>query len=452
MATDRMAPGPIRSAAFRFALLLALVFAIGAAALLVTVQQQIGRYATEATNGGLEAEVAVLKGEYAELGLSGLTDAMDRRRGVSSDAQFHYLLRDAAGRRLYGDLPDRAARIGWSMIEIPEPGSRRESMTTLGTRLPDGLVLVVATDNFDVQTLRARLGRFTLLSGIGITLFALVGGYFTGRLFLRRLDRVNGAVDRIIEGDSAERLPMIGLGPEFDALARNLNRMLDRNAVAMDALRQISTDIAHDLRTPLTRLHQRLEQMRDSVPVDPAMIDDALAQTDDILATFQALLRIGTMEGGVGRQRFTRVDLSELMDRIHQAYQPVAEDAGHSLVADHAPGIMVDGDGELLAQLFTNLIENAIVHTPAGTVIETRLHLRDGVPIAEVSDDGPGIPAAAQAKVFHRFYRLDASRNTEGVGLGLALVAAIAMLHAVELTIPSSATGLTIRLAFRSDA
>lgn len=453
MATEQRASGPMRSAAFRFALLLAAVFAIGAAALLVIVQHQIGRYAAEATNGGLKAESAVLAGEYAQLVRQGLINAMVRHAGVSRDAQYRYLLLGGDDAHLFGDLPRTVARNGWSSVDVTEParepgGPTRETFTTLGKPLPGGLTLIVGTDNYDVQRMRARLSRFTLLSGLGIALFALLGGYLTGRLFLRRLDRVNRAVDRIVEGDRAERLPTIGFGPEFDELSHNLNRMLDRNAAAMEALRQVSTDIAHDLRTPLSRLHQRLEQMQDSPVVEPAMIDDALAQTAGILSTFQALLRIGSLEGGVGRKRFTRVDLSELMDRIHQAYAPVAEDAGQSYLADHEQGVVVEGDGELLAQLFTNLVENAIVHTPAGSTITSRLFIAGGVPVAELCDTGPGIPPGERVNVFRRFYRLDASRNTEGSGLGLALVAAIAALHAAECSILDREVGLAVRIAF----
>lgn len=454
MAGDTARSGATRSAAFRFALLLAAVFAIGSAALLVVVQQQIGRYAVEATNGGIGAEMTVLKGEYLQLGQSGLTNAMARHAGVRPEAPYRYLLLGADGRRLFGDLPMSAARKGWGMVEVTEPapggrGLRKESMTTLGAPLSGGLTLIVASDNYDVQMLRRRLGRFTFLSGLGITLFALLGGYLTGRLFLRRLARVNRAVDRIIEGDRAERLPMIGLAPEFDELTHNLNRMLERNAAAMEALRQVSTDIAHDLRTPLSRLHQRLEQMQDSPAVEPAMIDDALAQTSGILATFQALLRIGSLEGGVGRRRFAQVDLSELMDRIHQAYAPVAEDAGQTFHADHAPGVMVEGDSELLAQLFTNLIENAIVHAGAGSIIQSRVAVVHGRAVAAISDNGAGIPAEERENVFRRFYRLDASRHTPGSGLGLALVSAIAGLHGADHAIPDTDIGLTVRIAFR---
>lgn len=455
MPTERRLPRPLRSAAFRFALALAALVALGASALLLTVERQVGHYAREAGEGMLRAESTVLAGEYSELGLSGLTDAIGRHANVGEDPPYRYLLRDSAGRRLAGDLPDAAARLGAGAVVVREAWRGRsecERLTTLGTRLPDGLLLVVATDSFDVQDLRHRLARFTLWSGLAIAVFALIGGYLVGRAFLRRLDDVNRAVERIIDGHGAERLPMIGFGPEFDDLSRNLNRMLDRIAMTMDALRQMSTDVAHDLRTPLTRLHQRLERMRDGPAPDAAAVDALLEQTDGILRTFQALLRIGTLEGGVGRQRFGPVDLSELLDRVHQAYAPVAEDADHRLAAEHAPGIVVTGDAELLAQLFTNLVENAIVHTPPGTAVVSRLRLERGSPVAEVCDDGPGIPADERSKVFRRFHRLDASRNTEGAGLGLALVAAVAALHRATHAIPATERGLCVRISFPSTA
>jgi hypothetical protein len=190
-----------------------------------------------------------------------------------------------------------------------------------------------------------------------------------------------------------------------------------------------------------------LERMQDAGAADPGSIDDAIAQTRGLLETFHALLRIGSVEGGVGRRHFKRFDLSELMDRVQQAYEPAAEDAGHSLVADHVSGIMAESDSELLAQLFTNLIENAIGHTPPGTVITSRLALVDGCPTAEICDDGPGVPEDERTKIFQRFYRLDASRHSEGAGLGLALVAAIAALHRARYVVPP-ADGLCVRIIF----
>lgn len=441
-----------RSAAFRFALMLAVVVALGAGALLLVVERQMGYYAQEASDGMLRAEASVLASEYAELGLSGLTDAIARHRGSDADPPYRYLLIDRTGQRLAGDLPLRAAQDDQGVVTVPEDfdGTRRfEHLAARQTRLPNGLMLVVATDSFDVLQLRHRLERFTMWSGLAIAAFALIGGYLVGRIFLRRLATVNRTIDRIVDGERAERLPMIGFGPEFDDLTRNLNRMLDRNAAAMDALRQVSTDIAHDLRTPLTRLHQRLERMQAASIGDLENIDAAVEQTNGLLATFEALLRISSIEGGVGRRRFALVDLSELLDRIHAAYAPVVEDSGQTFIAQHLAGVTVFGDVDLLAQLFTNLVENAIVHTPSGTRIVSCLRVDGTRAIVEICDTGPGIPPEEREKVFQRFYRRDASRNTEGAGLGLALVAAIANLHQADCVIPESVEGLCVRLVFR---
>jgi signal transduction histidine kinase len=447
MRTDRPLDA-LKSGAFRFALLLALVFACGSALLLWVVQRQIGSYATEATNSVLENEAAVLAGEYRQLGLSGLTDAMARHSGVSREAQFRYLLIDRRGKRLFGDLPSQSARLGWGRLDAIDDNSEPEALTQFGTHLSDGLTLVVATDNFDIDSMRRRLMYFTVMGGIAVTLFALGGSYMAGRAFLRRLDHVNRAVKRIIDGDYQERLPSIGVGPEFDDLAGNLNHMLDSNAAALDAVKQVSTAIAHDLRTPLTRLRQSLEEAREEVAIRAETIDDAINQVEEILDTFQALLRIGMLEGGVGRKRFTRVNLSEIMDRVHQAYVPAAEDAGHELVAAIDQYVFVEGDANLLAQLFSNLVENAIRHTPAGTRILSTLGKDDGTAIASVSDNGPGVTPSDSELLFRKFYRADSSRNTQGAGLGLSLVAAIADLHQASYRIAPVREGFCLELRF----
>ena len=181
-----------------------------------------------------------------------------------------------------------------------------QKLAILGIRLADGTTLIVATDTYDVQELRHRLDLFVIWCGIGITVLALAAGYLIARLFLHRLERVNAAIEAIMAGNFAERLPAIGMGAEFDQLSRNLNRMLDRIGGLIDGLRQVSTDIAHDLRTPLTRLRQRLESVRGAGTPEAydAGIDVALEQTDAILDIFRALFRIGTIEGGTGRSRF----------------------------------------------------------------------------------------------------------------------------------------------------
>jgi signal transduction histidine kinase len=445
-----------RSGAFRFACLLALAFAAGSALILVVVERSIAHYAVDATEGGLTSEAAILAGEDREGGRPSLLGAIARHRRASGAEAFRYQVIDRAGRLLVDDIGARSVRLGWGQVAVhddpqdPAP----ETLKSLGVALPNGGTLVVATDTYDIQELRRALDRFLVIAGAVITGLALVGGYLIGALFMQRLDRVNAAIGRVMTGNTAERLPAIGISREFDQLSANLNAMLDRIGALMDGLRQVTTDIAHDLRTPLGRLRQQLEQTRDAR--DPARveagIDTAIAQTDEVLAIFRALLRIGTLEGGDGRQYFATLDLSELVGRVIAAYQPVAEDDGKTVLAEHADGLLIEGDAELLAQMMTNLVDNAIRHTPPGSTIVSRLERIDGAIVASVSDDGPGIPPHERDAVLTRFYRLDRSRNLPGAGLGMALAAAIAALHRVRLDLLDNRPGLRVRLIFAQPA
>lgn len=447
-------PRLLVSGAFRFAIALTLVFALGAAALLAIVEHSVSAYAVEAAGDGILAEHDVLVDEFATRGRAELVATMNRHARAVREDQFHYLLMDKAGARLAGSLPATAARTGWHEFEVwdsDEGGSGRQvPVMAFGARLSDGALLVVANDISDLRDLRSGLRLSTVTFGILISLLALAGGLLVGTLFLRRLDQVNHAIARINDGRLNERLPRIGMGPEFDQLSANLNRMLDRIEVLMDGLRQVSTDIAHDLRTPLTRLRQRLERMQlgaDPAPL-PEQIDGAMAQIDEILGIFGALLRIGAMEARGAQAGLGTVDLSEMLERLGQIYAPAIEDADHVLEDAIEPGIAVRGDIELLTQAVTNLIENAMHHTPAGTRIRLELGHRDGQIRLAVADTGPGIPAGERSRVLGRFYRIDTSRSTPGAGLGLALVDSIARLHGATLLLADNGPGLRVELRF----
>ncbi|QXQ07632.1 HAMP domain-containing histidine kinase [Sphingosinicellaceae bacterium] len=453
-------PSIFNSGAFRFAVVIAAMFAIGSLVLVLVVDRSMRAYAAEAAAVGLKAETAILAGEFDEGGRRELAATIERRQRSGDEQPFRYLLLDAAGARLAGDLPTASARTGRGRLSFaddaatPSAQPDQEVLQSLGTRLSDGSLLLVATDTFDIEVLRARVVAFAGWSGAALTVLVLVGGYLVGRLFLRRLAGVNAAVGRIMAGGLSERLPSIGMSPEFDHLSTNLNLMLDRIARLMEGMRQVSTDIAHDLRTPLTRLRQQLEHLRSARSLDEyeTGTDLALHQTDEILDIFRALLRIGALEAGDGQRLLTGVDLSDVLSRVGQAYLPAAEDAGHALVMDVAPDLTVTGDSALLAQLFTNLIENALAHTPAGSRIVLSL-ARDGDhAVAAVADNGPGVPAEARAKILTRFYRLDSSRHAPGAGLGLALVAAIATLHDAALRIEDNAPGLRVIMRFPASA
>jgi signal transduction histidine kinase len=258
----------------------------------------------------------------------------------------------------------------------------------------------------------------------------------------------------IMQGDLSLRIPVRGTGDELDRLAEAINDMLSRIAALMENLAQVSNDIAHDLRTPVTHLRHRLERAQAesrNLEDHRAALEAAIAKADEILGLFAALLRIAQIEGGARRAAVAPVELSGLLAQLRELFEPVAEEAGHSLQFA-APGtVTIRGDRQLLVQLFSNLIENAIVHTPAGTHIRLSLSLSQaqGRAIARVSDDGPGVPREEHEKLFRRLYRREASRTHPGYGLGLSLAAAVAELHGADISIVADARpGLIVEISF----
>jgi signal transduction histidine kinase len=278
------------------------------------------------------------------------------------------------------------------------------------------------------------------------------GGALLSRAFLRRVDAIARTAEAIIGGDLARRMPLRGTGDDLDRLASTLNRMLDRIGVLMESLRQVSSDVAHDLRTPLSRLYQRLEGARAharSVAEYESAVDAALSEAEGLLETFSALLRIAQVEGASPRAGFRDVNLSAVTETVADAYRLDAEDADHQLTATIFPGITVSGDQELLTQALANLVENALRHTPSGTRIRVRLtgSSEAGVLLA-VEDDGPGAAAVDLPRLTDRFYRGERSRTTPGNGLGLSLVSAVAELHGAKLSVDAMEPGLRISLLF----
>ena len=408
--------------------------------------------------------VAAVDGEVTALvetdrigGAGQVAQTIARRLTSGGRLTTFYLLQDASGAKLAGNMPGMAPVTSWVELPVPAQGDHEEDATdrhqmlARGARLSDGAFLLVGVDSHRLSELReAIVGAF----GWGLTvtiLLAIVGGAALSAGFLRRIDEINRTARAIIDGRLGDRVPARGTRDEFDQLAQNFNEMLDRIQALMDSLRQVSSDIAHDLRSPLSRLRQRLEAAKAgarSAEDYEAAVDNAIAEADSILATFAALLRIAQIEAGTRQIAFAELDLSEIFRHVADTYTAVAEDCGQRLVANIAPGLTTRGDRELLVQMLANLVENAIRHTPAGTTIALDLEEAAGCVLGRVSDNGPGIPADARAKVFQRFYRLEASRTTPGSGLGLALVAAVAELHRIRIELADNGPGLRASLEF----
>jgi signal transduction histidine kinase len=261
-----------------------------------------------------------------------------------------------------------------------------------------------------------------------------------GRSVARRAAAMEAALAAVQGGDLDRRLAVRTGGDEFDRLALRINATLDRLQALMAALREVTDDIAHDLRTPLTRLRQRLDDAA-RVP-SAAAIEAAQAEADRLLEIFAALLRIAQVESGTQRAGFATVDLSAIAESVAEVYAPAAEERGQVLASDIEPGVSITGDPAMLTQMLANLVENAIRHGRA----EGRVSLGVSAAGITIADDGPGIPEADREKVFHRFHRLDAARSTPGSGLGLALVRAVAELHGITIALEDAAPGLRVRL------
>jgi signal transduction histidine kinase len=264
---------------------------------------------------------------------------------------------------------------------------------------------------------------------------------------VRKIETVSATSRNIIQGDLTQRVPVAQAGDEFDRLSLSVNAMLDRIETLMRDLRQVTTDIAHDLRTPLTRLGQRLEEaVRSNADAEALRQNLAAArgEVDDILAMFAAILRIAEVESGARKAAFASVDLGEVVDTVVEVYRSSAEEKKQHLEHRIDPGVGTRGDRDLLVQLCANLLENAIRHCPPGTRIEVSAVHRDGWVEVSVSDNGPGIPAEMRGKVLQRFVRLENSRTTPGYGLGLSLATAIANLHDAPLAIMDNSPGLRV--------
>jgi len=446
----------VRSAPFRIATAYAALFAVSVAALFGVVLWSTTREMTTEIKGAIEQDMRPLVTAYHDGRLSRLVEAVRERARAAMSGEAFYLLQTPSGKALAGNLEPLAPFSGWreivfeTVVDSDRDRDRSERVIALGVSL-DGAFVLVGRSMRRVTEVQEILLR-SLGWAIATTLvLALAGGALLSRGALRRIEEIGRTTQAIVDGDLSRRVPTGNARDEIDRLAGNINHMLDRIEELMEGLRQVTNDIAHDLRTPLGRLRQRLETARRrerTVEGHKAALDQAIEEIDAILDTFNALLRIAQIEAGARKTHFTEVDLSELARTIVEAYEMVAEHNGQTLRATIADDLALRGDRDLLTQMLANLVENAIRHTPAGTTITLVLAAGAEGPVIEVADDGPGIPADERDKVLRRFYRLETSRTTPGSGLGLSLVRAIADLHDAEIALRDNAPGLRVAVRF----
>jgi len=447
----------LASTTFRLALLYSVLSLATMLVLLGFIYWATAGYMDREVNATIDEEILGLAVQYERLGLEGLTATIEERIALDATGAAVYLLADADYQPLVGNLDSwpavPASASGWIRFQLVGGDNARTSAHPARARtfvLSEDAHLLVGRDVRDLAATR-KLIRDALLWGVAVTLVLALGiGLVMSSRVMRRIETINQTSREIMEGDLSRRVPTMGSGDDFDQLAMNLNRMFDRIGALIEAVRQVSDNIAHDLRTPLSRLRTRLEQSRNSDPEHlRGEIDQAIADADELLATFKALLRIARIESGNQPMTFTRLDLADLLRDITELYEPVAAKKGQRLRLQGQGSAPVEGDRDLLFQALANLVDNAMKHTPAGSTITLAATVSPAGPAVRIADSGPGIPPDLRDKVFQRFYRLDSSRSTQGSGLGLSLVRAIVDLHHARIELADNAPGLRVTLIFQ---
>ncbi|MEO8373958.1 MAG: HAMP domain-containing sensor histidine kinase [Sphingomonas bacterium] len=439
----------VASAAYRIAFTYSLALALAIIALGCAVYFAADANFRGQQDGAIADESAGLVRDFTDEGIGELRTEIAAREAGSSTNAFGYALFDARGRRIAGALDTPRPPAGWHDIIFIDPQEGPDPARAYARDLSGGMRLVVATDSEAVERIDATIlalfsGAFVLVILLGVVGALILGGYLR-----RRLDRISGTAQAIVSGDLERRIPVSARDDEFDQLARALNAMLDRIAHLLDNLRQVSSDVAHDLRTPLARLRNQLAETLDSggnAAVTRPALKRAIGQSDDLLALFAAILRISEVEGGALSKTFARIDLSGLVGDLSDSYAPAVSDDGRTLECEIEPGIALHGDRELVAQAVINLLDNAQRHTPPGTRITVAV-AADGEWIKlSVADNGPGVAVEDRPRIVRRFTRLDSSRTTPGHGLGLNLVEVIAQAHGGSLSIDDNTPGLRVTM------
>jgi len=457
----------LRTTAFRLTLVYLVVFSFFAAFLLGYFAFNTRRLINEQIATIVSGELQLLQVQYNQAGIRRLVAAVDvrsRRPGSSL-----YLVTTPMGEGLAGNVgslePGILESEGWvetAYRRLEEPESAEHNALVRVTRLPGGIRILVGRDLDE----RERIFHIVALAGrwsVAIVIvLGIAGGVFVSRRVLKRVDAMTGTTQTIMAGDLSGRLSVIGSGDEFDRLAVNLNGMLERIESLMRGLKEVTDNIAHDLKTPLTRLRNRCEaalRTANSETEFRRVLEDTIEESEGLIRTFDALLMIARAESGEVREGMAEFDVAEVARDVSELYEPLAEDKGLTLEVNAKQHAAVKGNRELVSQALANLVDNAIKYAaPSAKVSSGAVNgERSGILVTAdaeqdrivltVSDHGPGIPSADRSRVVDRFVRLERSRSLPGSGLGLSLVSAVARLHGGELKLEDNAPGLRARIS-----
>jgi signal transduction histidine kinase len=457
----------LRTTAFQLTLVYLVVFALFAAFLLGYFAFNTRRLLNEQIIGIVDTELQLLQVQYNQAGvrrLVGIVEVRSRRPGSSL-----YLVTTPNGEGLAGNVgslePGVLESEGWvetAYRRLEEPESAEHNALVRVSRLPGGIRVLVGRDLDE----RERMFHIVTLAGrwsVAIVIvLGIIGGVFVSRRVLRRVDAMTGTAKTIMAGDLSGRLSVIGSGDEFDRLALNLNGMLERIESLMRGLKEVTDNVAHDLKTPLTRLRNRCEAALRTGTTEAdfrRVMEETIEESDGLIRTFDALLMIARAESGEVRDGMAEFDAAEVARDIGELYEPLAEDKGLKLEVEANDRAAVTGNRELVSQALANLVDNAIKYAAPGgesppggingerTGILVKANADQDRVVLTVSDRGPGIPQDDRSRVVDRFVRLEQSRSLPGSGLGLSLVSAVARLHGGELKLEDNAPGLRARIS-----
>jgi signal transduction histidine kinase len=448
----------LASTTFRQALIAIGVFGMIASAILSYVYLSTSSYVRSRSDRAIMTEYSSLQDAYARSGRDGLIALIHKHIADKSFADNAYILVDPSSAILGGNLKAWPSTVtttrGWTEFRASEPLSNTTNRPLLRAMLatfPGGDRLLVGMDISDLDGFTDQIKTAVILCVALIFVVAGVASILVTRRTVGRIEQINATSRAIMLSGLDKRIPLRGSNDEWDRVAENLNLMLDRIETLMGEVKQVSDNVAHDLRTPLTRMRGRLEKAYHGQRIgeqDQLLIGDTIADLDVVLRIFSSITRIAQIETQARKDAFRTVNLVEIASEVVELYDAAAEQDGTRLTVAGDREVLVTGDRDLIFDAIANLVDNAIKHGRAGGQVVVANEIIEGRPVVSIADDGPGIPADEYEQVFKRFYRLEHSRYTPGNGLGLSLVAAVARLHGARIEMLDNSPGLKVKFWF----
>ena len=447
----------LASSTFKLALIGIAAFGLIASAIFLYVYFATASYVRGASDRAIRSEYLLLSNTYERSGRAGTIELIRQRMADKTLADHVYILADSSLAILAGNLRQWPSAVasssGWTEFRVtgsPE-FARPPLVRGLVLTFPGGDRLLVGRDIADLESFTATIWTAAISAVALMFAVAVAASVLVTRRTVGRIEQINATSRAIMLGGPDKRIPLRGSHDEWDRVAENLNLMLDRIETLMGEVKQVSDNVAHDLRTPLTRMRGRLEKAyhsQRSAEHDQSLIGDTISDLDAVLRIFSSITRIAQIEAQARKGAFRNVNLVEIAGEVVELYDAAAEQNGTRLSLSGDREVLVTGDRDLLFDAIANLVDNAIKHgRPGGQVVVTSEYV-DGSPVISIADDGPGIPADQHEHVFKRFYRLEQSRYSSGNGLGLSLVAAVARLHSARIEMLDNLPGLRLKLWF----